>query len=69
MKKKTLYKKNFGVDQPAYLCSVLSAFADRCLDSNWALSRENLSSGCPTKQVSNQSPQLQRLARKLKFHL
>ena len=34
-----------------------------------ASSRENLSSGCPTKQVSNQSPRLQRLARKLKFHL
>ena len=27
------------------------------------------SSGCPTKRVSNQSPQLQRLARKLKFQL
>ena len=25
--------------------------------------------GFPTKRVSNQSPQLQRLARKLKFHL
>ena len=37
--------------------------------SIWASSRENLSSGFPTKQVSNQSPQLQRLARKLKFHL
>ena len=36
---------------------------------NWAASRENLSSGFPTKRVSNQSPQLQRLARKLKFHL
>ena len=35
----------------------------------WAMSRENLSSGCPTKQVSNQSPKLQRLATKLKFHL
>ena len=33
----------------------------------WASSRENLSSGFPTKQVSNQSPQLQRLARQLKF--
>ena len=28
-----------------------------------------LSSGYPTTQASNQSPQLQRLARKLKFHL
>ena len=35
----------------------------------WAATRENLSSGFPTKRVSNQSPQLQRLARKLKFHL
>ena len=32
----------------------------------WASLQENLSSGCPTKRVSNQSPQ--RLARKLKFH-
>ena len=31
---------------------------------NWASSRENLSSGFPTKRFSNQSPQLQRLARK-----
>ena len=31
--------------------------------------RENLSSGFPTKRVSSQSPQLQRLARELKFHL
>ena len=35
----------------------------------WATSRENLSSGFPTKRVSKQSPQLQRLARKLKYHL
>ena len=33
----------------------------------WASSRENLSWGCPTERVSNQSPQLQRLARKLNF--
>ena len=38
-------------------------------DFNWASSRENLSSGFPTKRVSNRSPQLQRLARKLKFYL
>ena len=38
-------------------------------DTNWASSRENLSSGCPTKRDSNQSPQLQRLARKLRLHL
>ena len=33
----------------------------------WASSRENLSSGLRTKQVKNQSPQLQRLGRNLKF--
>ena len=33
----------------------------------WAPSRENLSSGFPSKRVSNRSPQLLRLARKLKF--
>ena len=37
--------------------------------SIWALLREKLSLGLPTKRVSKQSPQLQRLARKLKFHL
>ena len=37
--------------------------------SIWASSRQNLSSGFPTKRVSNQSPRLQGLARKLKFHL
>ena len=36
---------------------------------NWASPGENPSSGFPTKLVSNQSPQLQRLARKLKFQL
>ena len=33
----------------------------------WASSRENLSSGFPSKRDSNQSPQLQRLSRKSKF--
>ena len=32
-----------------------------------ATTRENLSSGFPSKRVSNQSPRLNRLARKLKF--
>ena len=36
------------------------------IDYIWASSRENLSSGFPTKRVSNRSPQL---ARKLKFYL
>ena len=35
----------------------------------WAATRENLSSGFLIKRVSSQSPQLQRLARKLKFHM
>ena len=35
----------------------------------WSLSRENLSLGFLTQRVSKQSPQLQRQARKLKFHL
>ena len=35
----------------------------------WAGMRENLSSGFPSKRDSNQSPELQRLARKLKFCL
>ena len=33
----------------------------------WALSRENLSSELPTKLVSSQSPQLQRMARNCNF--
>ena len=41
----------------------------RWISYKWAVTRENLSSGFPTKWGSNQSPQLQRLARKLKFHL
>ena len=35
----------------------------------WASSRENLSSGSPTKPVSNQSPQLRNFARsKFRYH-
>ena len=33
---------------------------------NWAATRQNLSSVCPTKLYSNQFTQLQRLARKMK---
>ena len=33
----------------------------------WASTQQNLSLGSPTRQHSNQSPQLQRLARKLKI--
>ena len=39
------------------------------LGYNWASSRQNLSSRYSTKRDSNQSAQLQRLARKLKFRL
>ena len=35
--------------------------------TKWALLRENLSSGFPSKQVSNQYPQLQRQSRKFKI--
>ena len=35
----------------------------------WTSSQQNLSWGFQTEQDSNQSPQLQRLARKLNFHL
>ena len=40
-----------------------------CRNIIWASSQENLSSGFQAKPVSNQPPQLQWLARKLKFHL
>ena len=35
----------------------------------WASTRQNLFSGFPTKPVPDQSPQLQRLGRKVKFHM
>ena len=36
---------------------------------SWALTRQNLSSGCPTKRDSNQSPHLQRLPRRSKLRV
>ena len=39
------------------------------LDFIWASIRQNLSSGFLTKQDENQSPQLQRLARKIKIDI
>ena len=39
------------------------------VENTWTSSRENLSLGFPSKWDSNQSHQLQRLARKLKFRL
>ena len=42
---------------------------DENQNHNRASTRQNLSLGFPTKRCSNQSPQLQRPARKLKFRL
>ena len=36
-------------------------------DHNWPSSRENLSSGFPTRSCSNKTAELQRQARRLKF--
>ena len=44
--------------------SLVEAYIKFSVNYIWALPWENLSSGLLTKQVSNQSPQLQRLARK-----
>ena len=75
---RTCYKRNFNF--LASLCSQAGWFEshfvgnpeDRCThdeyDIKWALSRQNLSSRFPTKRVSNQFPQLQRLARKFNFY-
>ena len=38
-------------------------------ETKWASSRENLSLEFPPKRVSNQSPELQRLSRKMEFHM
>ena len=64
------FKKNLFLYCRSYIfsCHVVNEGAkkgDYCIV--WASSRENLSSGFPTKRASNQSLQLQRLARKLKF--
>ena len=50
----------------SWTCQV---FSPAIAHVKWAKLLENLSSGFPSKRVSSQSPQLQRLARKLKFHL
>ena len=50
-------------------CRKDSFLANEDSISIWASTRENLSLGFLTKRDSNQSPQLQRLARKLKCHL
>ena len=61
---------NFGRSSilSGLVCSLWTPVAATAEDIR-ASTRENLSSGFPTKRDSNQSPQLQRLARKLKFHL
>ena len=41
----------------------------KTFEDKWPSSRKTCPFGFPTKQISNQSPQLQRLARKFKFHL
>ena len=52
-------------EKPLFTCGLQFL----ALGAIWASSRENLSLGFPSKRVSKRSPQLQRLARKLKFHL
>ena len=54
---------------PFLFCNHPGEEASWLLCFNWASSRENLSSGFLSKRLSNLSPQLQRLARKLKFQL
>ena len=49
--------------------TINSLFSGRSYCRIWASSWQNLSLGLLTKQDLNQSPQLQRLARKLNFHL
>ena len=56
--------------------NLYNSFVNKCtlntdnkLQIIWALTRETLSSGFPSKRDSNQSPQLQRLARKLEASL
>ena len=49
----------------AYTCSSMCIYQVKYGIFIWASSRENLSSGFQTKRLSNQSLQLQRLARKL----
>ena len=53
------------------LAKELNTTVENVVESSklWASSRQNLSSGFPTNRCSNQSPQLQRPARKLKFCL
>ena len=51
------------------VCTISEVHLKDSLVIIWASSRENLSSRFLEKRVSNKSPQLQSLARKLKFHM
>ena len=48
-------------------CNIYPGAVEQATEIYEATTRENLSSGFPTERVSNQSPQLNRLARKLKL--
>ena len=48
-------------------CYIYPGAVEQATEIYEATTRENLSSGFPTERVSNQSPQLNRLARKLKL--
>ena len=48
-------------------CNIYPGAVQQATEIYEATMRENLSSGFPTERVSNQSPQLNRLARKLKL--
>ena len=48
-------------------CNIYPGAVEQATEIYEATTRENLSSGFPTERVSTQSPQLNRLARKLKL--
>ena len=67
-----LKKSTFGVITLKKCDSVfcgLMQFATLPSETKWAATRQNLSSGFLKNRVSNQSPQLQRLPRNLKFRV
>ena len=64
-----LMQKNTEISEGVLNVAAKNRIYRRHAYAIWASLRENLSAGFPTKQDSNQSNQLQRLARKLKFCL
>ena len=56
-----------GPDETAYRALPARTLRSTEYSSRWASKRQNLSPGFLTKRDSNQSPQLQRLDRKLKI--